>query len=125
MSNKCIICQVGELKRSNQKYCSRHCILFSKRGKNEKYRLTENGKEALKRGRLKYNRTNKIKVQVRETTHHWNKKEGICLICGFVGNTEFNHMSYQPSIFFEVCKGCHELIHHHPEFKVHFCRSLE
>ncbi len=121
----CKICN-KELEEVNygQRYCSNECRKIWNRQRNGKYRETAKGKERLKYGKLKYNRTNKIKVYVRELTRHSQKKERICLFCGEDTKTQFHHLSYSPNIFFEVCLGCHEKIHHNPNFKVRFCRDL-
>lgn len=45
---------------------------------------------------------------------------GICSLCQFEGKTEWHHISYEKKITKEVCKKCHEEIHHtkkYPELK--------
>jgi hypothetical protein len=119
MSNKCIICQVGELKRSNQKYCSRHCILFSKRGKNEKYlRYKDTIKKANKRNYKKYKfgkYVQKYKENNLEKVRAKDKskvipipKDKLCENCQERFATQRHHEDYnKPMEIMFVCRNCH------------------
>ena len=51
------------------------------------------------------------KGKVRANTNHQNEKIGICFDCKKKGKTEFHHLSYEPNIFIELCRKCHNKRH--------------
>ncbi len=53
----------------------------------------------------------KTKSLVRAKTNYSNEKTGECLDCKLKRKTEFHHLSYEPNIFIEVCRKCHNKRH--------------
>lgn len=53
----------------------------------------------------------KTKGKVRANTNHQNEKTGQCFDCLMGKDTEFHHLSYEPNIFIELCKICHDKRH--------------
>ncbi|MHA1344249.1 MAG: hypothetical protein ACTSQG_09695 [Promethearchaeota archaeon] len=53
----------------------------------------------------------KKKALVRAKTINSNEKTGICFDCKEKTKTRFHHLSYEPNIFIELCKKCHNKRH--------------
>jgi len=68
-----------------------------------KDKINEKAKNAYKRNRKRF--------IVRTETRQKNEKVGICFDCKEKGKTEFHHFSYEPNIFIEVCRKCHNKRH--------------
>ena len=98
---------------------------MSERSKwDKKYRESEKGKLNSLKVRKKYQQTHEVEVYVRRLTRKMNKREGFCVICGEEKEvTQFHHISYNPNIFFEICRDCHNIIHNVKNFRVRFCRK--
>lgn len=82
------------------------------------------GKSQLKRSRLR-RRSKKRRKQ--EAQYRRKRKEWLegrpCAICGFWEATDVHHMDgrenerlLDESKWLAVCRGCHQRIHHHPEW---------
>ena len=70
----------------------------------DKYR--KNNPKKCKEQQKKHDATKKdrIKKKVRDYTYYHNEKTGFCNDCKKKIKTEFHHLSYEPSIFIEVCR---------------------
>lgn len=63
--------------------------------------------------KVRYKR-DKDKIIVRSLTNYHNERTGWCLDCGTFDRhdtTQFHHLSYNPNIFIELCKECHNKRH--------------
>lgn len=70
----------------------------------------KNKEKIIEKNKKQYHK-DKTKALVRAKTFYSNEKTGECSDCGMTRKTEFHHLSYQPSIFIEVCKRCHNKRH--------------
>ncbi len=70
----------------------------------------KNKDKILKKAKKVYHK-DKTKALARAKTSYSNEKTGECLDCGLRGKTEFHHLSYEPNIFIELCKICHNVRH--------------
>ena len=86
--------------KEHPEYQARKVREYAKRNKDK---IREKGK--------RYYERNKTKAIVRVKTSIYNEKTGICNDCKENGKTEFHHLSYEPNIFIEVCKKCHNKRH--------------
>lgn len=68
-------------------------------------------KDKIREKAKKVYQKDKTKMLVRANTNHNNEKTGVCSDCKIKGKTEFHHISYQPNLFIEVCRKCHNKRH--------------
>jgi len=122
----CIICggKFEIRKPCNQKCCSDKCRLRRRKQRHSEYYST-NKKKLLKlqkeyayknkdkvrqRSKRAYYK-NRTKALARAKTKYFNEKTGICFDCKKQIKTDFHHLSYEPNIFIEVCRKCHNKRH--------------
>ncbi len=74
-------------------------------------KYAHNNKDKIREKAKKVYHKDKTKQLVRANTNHNNEKLGICSKCKEKGKTEFHHFSYEPNLFIEVCKKCHNQLH--------------
>ena len=70
----------------------------------------KNKDKIIEKNKKQYHK-DKTKALVRAKTFYSNEKTGVCFDCKEKGKTEFHHLSYEPNIFIEVCKRCHNKRH--------------
>ena len=115
--------KVFKTTNKNKRYCNDkcRCALWYKENKEEYNRKSIENK---RNNNWYYNERSKIyqkhfhrkpenvkKDSVRGKTRYTNEKTGICSDCKREIKTEFHHISYEPNIFIEVCKSCHNKRH--------------
>ena len=121
----CPICGKKFKKHYSQICCSDKCKKERKR-QLEKKRNKEYGKEYFADATRKYTHNNKEKIRIKERrdyhkdktkalvrarTRNSNEKTGICFDCKKHTKTGFHHLSYEPNVFIELCRKCHNKRH--------------
>jgi len=97
-----------------KKYVKEHLESFAEW--NRKWK--KNNLEHLKDKAKERYKIDKDKIKVRSLTVQQNEKTNICSNCKELGRTEFHHLSYEPNIFVELCKTCHNKIHGRKTWKL-------
>lgn len=113
---KCELCnkKFNNCRNKTKRFCSEKCRLNNYNlnyYKNNKLKFIEKEKKRYHRlyGKdLKYTNLRRI----RALSNYKHPKKGICIICGFIGNTDLHHFKYEIDTVMEVCKPCHKKIHH-------------
>ena len=122
----CPICTKKFIKHYKQVYCNNECKLKGRKLKDAEYRkrnlryfadktkeYAHNNKDKIKKkAERRYNQPEeKKKALIRAKTRNSNEKTGICFDCKEKAKTGFHHLSYEPNIFIELCKKCHNKRH--------------
>ena len=97
-----------------KKYQKEHPEYQAKKTREYAHRNKDKIREKAKRA---YER-NKNRFIIRTKTRQENEKTGICSDCQEVTITEFHHLSYEPNLFIEVCRNCHNKRHGRKTWKV-------
>lgn len=110
---KCKKC--GSTKKSTYKEICKVCY---NRGRNDKKynadavrKYAHANKDKIRERAKRVYKKDKTKAIVRAKTNHSNERTFICGDCKNKGKTEFHHESYEPNIFVELCKKCHNKRH--------------
>lgn len=123
-NKKCIICGKSFRAKTTAITCSPKCSKERKKRYDAKYITKHKEQNADYTRKYKHNHKdktneiannayyrNKAQALARVNTNHHNKKIGVCSDCKEKGKTEFHHLSYEPNIFIELCKKCHNKRH--------------
>ena len=101
------VAQKKRKKAYNKKYQSDN--LKQHAGYVRKY--AHKNKDKIGEKNLKQYYKGKTKALVRAKTNYYNEKTGICFDCKEKKKTGFHHLSYEPNIFIELCRKCHNKRH--------------
>ncbi len=74
-------------------------------------KYAHNNKDKIREKAKKVYHKDKTKQLARVKTSQGNEKTGFCHDCNEIEETEFHHLSYEPNIFIELCKECHNKRH--------------
>ena len=101
----------AEQKERKRKYNAKYSREHKKQHADYSRKYAHNNKDKIKEKAKKVYHKDKIKGKVRAKTNHDNEKSDICFDCKERGKTQFHHLSYEPNIFIELCKKCHNKRH--------------
>lgn len=125
LSALCIICKEKFYPREARiNTCSEECSRERKKRYNKEYqhnnldktanstrKWAHNNKDKVNEKQKRNYKINKDKYKTRVKTNQDNEKTGICNDCKEKKKTEFYHLSYEPNIFIEICRVCHNKRH--------------
>lgn len=104
-------CSIERKRRFNVQWSRNFRREFKEKSAEQIRNWARRNKEKIRiQGKKAYNK-NKDKFIIRTKTRQENEKKGVCSDCKKAITTEFHHLSYEPNIFIEVCRKCHNKRH--------------